>query len=71
MWYEFPKDANTFDLDKQFMFGDKFLVAPKSSSPTAEHIVFHSPVNTQAYLPVGVNWYYYWSGQPVAGSTTL
>jgi len=62
MWYEFPKDANTFDLDRQFMFGDKFLVAPKSSSPTAEHIVFHSPVNTQAYLPVGVNWYYYWSG---------
>jgi alpha-glucosidase (family GH31 glycosyl hydrolase) len=71
MWYEFPKDLNTFGLDKQFMFGDKFLVAPKTSAPTQEHIDFHSPVNTQAYLPVGTNWYYYWSGQPVAGSTDL
>jgi len=23
------------------------------------------------YLPVGVNWYFYWSGQPVAGQATM
>ena len=67
MWYEFPQDTNTFSLDMQFMFGEKFLVAPKISPPTQEHIDFHTPVNTTVYLPIGVNWYYYWSGQPIAG----
>lgn len=61
----------TFTLDKQFMFGDKFLVAPKTSAPDEEHIVFHTPIDTPVYLPNGVNWYYYWSGQPVAGSATM
>ena len=29
MWYEFPTDANTFDITDQFMFGDAILVSPK------------------------------------------
>lgn len=71
MWYEFPKDTNTFSLDMQFMFGDKFLVAPKITSPTEQHIDFHTPVITSVYLPVGVNWYYFWSGQPIAGQSDI
>jgi alpha-D-xyloside xylohydrolase len=71
MWYEFPQDAATFSLDQQFMFGDKFLVVPKTSAPTQENLVYHSAIDTPVYLPNGINWYYYWSGQHVAGSTVL
>ena len=71
MWYEFPQDEMTFSLDKQFMFGDKFLVAPKATAPDEEHIVYHTQIDTPVYLPNGVNWYYYWSGQIVAGQSTI
>jgi alpha-glucosidase (family GH31 glycosyl hydrolase) len=53
------------------MFGDKFLVAPKAETPTANVLKFHAPVDVSVYLPVGVNWYFYWSGQPVAGQATM
>ena len=29
MWYEFPEDPLTFDIETQFMFGSSILVAPK------------------------------------------
>lgn len=67
MWYEFPQDLGTFSLDKQFMFGDKFLVAPKFTPPTQQHTIFHTPIDVSVYLPEGTNWYYFWSGQPVPG----
>ena len=46
MWYEFPQDENTFGLDQQFMFGESFLVAPKTSPPSSQHITYHAPVPT-------------------------
>ena len=52
------------------MFGDKFLVAPKIAQPSAEHITYHTSVDVSVYLPVGTNWYYFWSGQPVPGEET-
>jgi len=53
------------------MFGDRFLVAPKAETPTENVRKFHAPVNVEVYLPVDVNWYFYWSGQPVAGQSTI
>lgn len=70
MWYEFPKDEQTFGLDKQFMFGDKFLVAPKTSSPNEMHIAFHQAVQVPVYLPQSTNWYYFFSGQLIKGQPT-
>jgi alpha-glucosidase (family GH31 glycosyl hydrolase) len=52
------------------MFGDKFLVAPKIAQPSIEHIIYHTSVDVPVYLPVGTNWYYFWSGQPVPGEAT-
>ena len=62
MWYEFPQDTNTFSLDQQFMFGESFLVVPKTAAPDLEHIEYHTPTNTPVYLPDGTFWYYYSSG---------
>lgn len=70
MWYEYPTDPNTFGLDQQFMFGDSFLVAPKTSAPSAAHITYHAPVSTTVYLPPANNWYYFNSGMMLAGSNT-
>lgn len=28
LWYKYPKDANTFGIDLQFLFGDSILVSP-------------------------------------------
>lgn len=71
MWYEFPSDRMTFGLDMQFMFGDSILVAPKFGEPTTNNIVFHAPFYVTVYLPYGHNWYYFWSGQPVAGAHNI
>lgn len=49
------------------MFGSQFLVCPKISPPTQEQIDYHTATNVTCYLPDGVNWYYYWSGQPIMG----
>ena len=57
MWEEFPKDTATFGLQKQFMFGSDFLVAPKmDSQPTAI-----TPVDV--YLPPSEDWYNFYSKQ--------
>jgi len=65
MWYEFPTDTATFDLDQQFMFGSSILVAPKTTAPSAEHITYHAPVTTNVYLPGPTYWYYFYSGMMV------
>lgn len=68
MWYEFPQDTMTFLLDQQYMWGESFLIAPKTTPPDEDHIDFHTSIETPVYLPNGTYWYYYWSGQPIAGS---
>ncbi|CAD7696507.1 unnamed protein product [Ostreobium quekettii] len=48
MWYEFPNDPNTFDLQEQFLFGPAVLVRP----------VMEPGVQSVAvYLPPGSVWY--------------
>jgi alpha-glucosidase len=68
MWYEFPKDISTFELDRQFMFGDSLLVAPKIFPARAD---LHAPVATSVYLPEASNWFYYYSGKLVEGSSKM
>ena len=50
-WYEFPKDENTFGLERQFMLGDSLLVAP----------VLDSDNSVKWYLPKSARWYNYWT----------
>lgn len=44
MFYEFPKDAVCWDLQDQYMFGDKYLVAP---------ILHLNQFEREVYLPEG------------------
>lgn len=44
MFYEFPEDARCWELEDQYMFGDKYLVAP----------IFHlNQFEREVYLPIG------------------
>ncbi|OJT01982.1 hypothetical protein TRAPUB_7516 [Trametes pubescens] len=42
LWYQFPKDANTFAIDTQFLFGDSILVSP---------VVEENVTSVRAYYP--------------------
>ena len=57
MFYDFPKDANTWELKDQYMFGPDILVAP----------VVEPDVSTRTvYLPEG-NWKHLFTGEEFTG----
>ena len=57
MFYEFPNDSECWKLSDQYMFGDKYLVAP---------ILEAGAESRELYLPVG-NWKNIHSGEIISG----
>ena len=57
----YQQDANTLNLDDQFMIGDDLLAAPVLSPGKASRLV---------YLPKG-GWYDYWTGKKYSGGITV
>jgi alpha-glucosidase len=57
----YPADANTHNLDDEFMIGDDLLVAPVVKPDVTRRLV---------YLPKGV-WYDYWTNKKYVGGTTF
>ena len=53
MFYNFPKDNNTYALTEQFMIGDGLMVCPVMVQELEDNIV-----TTNAYFPTGT-WYTY------------
>jgi len=61
MFYEFPEDARCWELEDQYMFGDKYLVAPILTLGQRERNV---------YLPAG-DWKNIFENRIFAGGRTL
>lgn len=61
MFYEFPEDARCWELEDQYMFGDKYLVAPILTLGQRERKV---------YLPAG-DWKNIFENRIFAGGRTL
>ena len=61
MWYEFPQDVHTFDLDFQFMFGSNILVAPKIGQPRPHMASLGGTSPVEVYLPPNEEWYDFYS----------
>lgn len=61
MFYEFPKDPKAWELSDQYMFGDKYLVAP---------ILYAGQTERSVYLPEG-NWQNYFTGELYKGGQTI
>ncbi|XP_066934983.1 lysosomal alpha-glucosidase-like [Clytia hemisphaerica] len=55
LFFQFPKDANTYGVDAQFMWGDGLMISP---------VVSQGAGNVNAYVPAG-RWYEYYAGTPV------
>jgi alpha-D-xyloside xylohydrolase len=62
LFYEFPADAHSWDVEDQYMFGPDLLVAP-----VMEAGVTKRPV----YLPAGARWTNAWTGQVFDGGKTI
>jgi alpha-D-xyloside xylohydrolase len=54
-------DANTFNLQHTYFFGNEFLVAPMITPDASSR---------QVYLPAG-QWFDFWTNQPQAGARTI
>lgn len=61
MFYEFPEDEKCWELDDQYMFGDKYLVAP---------ILRLNQFEREVYLPAG-DWKLTSTGETYAGGQTV
>lgn len=62
MGIAYPQDENTHNIKDQFMFGRNILVAPVASAGAESRKV---------YLPEGNGWTDVWTGECVAGGTTV
>ncbi|MFC3550518.1 TIM-barrel domain-containing protein [Lysobacter cavernae] len=62
LFMDFPQDANTRDIDDEYLFGPAFLVAPVSEFKATQRAV---------YLPAGSDWYDFYSGKKVAGGQKI
>jgi alpha-glucosidase len=60
--YQFQSDLNTHNVQDQFMFGDSMMMAP---------IVYQGATSRNVYLPAGVKWVDYWTGQEYDGGQTI
>ncbi|MCP4136007.1 MAG: alpha-glucosidase [bacterium] len=56
----FPEDNNTYDLNKQFMLGSEFMIAP---------VFDKKGTQVSIYLPAG-KWVHLWSGEVYGSETT-
>jgi alpha-glucosidase len=60
--FEFQGDQRTYDIEDQYMFGDRIMVAP---------ILDQGKERRRVYLPRGARWVDYWTGQTYAGGRYL
>lgn len=72
--FDFPDDPAVHDLKDQFMFGPAFLVCPVTTpmyyGPGSAALT-DVPQTRPVYLPVGTDWYDFWTGRRHAGGQTL
>lgn len=62
LFYEFPKDTNTYNIEFEYMFGDDMLVVP---------IVERGQKEIDIYLPSGEKWYNFYTNYIYDGGTSI
>lgn len=72
--FDFRTDPATYNIADQFMFGPAFLVNPvtKPMYFAADSTAIDGvPKTRPVYLPVGNDWYDFWTGQRYVGGQTI
>lgn len=62
LFFNFPDDPTSYDVEDQFMFGADLLIAP---------ITEEGAVSRKVYLPAGADWVEAWSKQEYMGGQIL
>ena len=78
---DFPSDKNALDINDEFMFGKSLLVSPVTNpmyvKPSVNgrdtiQVEYFNPIKSkETYLPVGVDWYDFWTGEKIAGGNKV
>ncbi len=70
---DFPEDKQVLDINDQYMFGKSLLVCPITkpmySKETKED--FSTVRTRELYLPIGADWYDFWTGEKYPGGQTV
>lgn len=62
VFFDFPDDPETAEVEDQFLFGPDLLVAP---------ITQYAVRNRQVYLPTGAEWIDAWTGRRLSGGQAV
>jgi len=62
LFYEFPTDEYSWEIDDQYMFGPDILVAP---------VIYEEQYEREVYLPAGTNWTNVWSNKKFMGGQKI
>jgi len=70
---DFAQDKQALDINNQYMFGKSILVCPVTKSLYSKNAKedFSSIKTTDLYLPKGVNWIDFWTGEKLIGGQTV
>ena len=72
---DFPEDKNVYDLNSEYLFGKSILVAPVTTSMYYDNDkkvnTFDKTGSQKVYLPKGIKWVDFWTGQSFEGGQTV
>ena len=62
LFYDYPEDTASWDIEDEYMFGPDILVAPVTESRQSER---------EVYLPKGSTWTNAWTGETIEGGVRI
>src|SRR5690606_12324344 len=70
---DFANDKRALNINDEFMFGKSILVCTvtKSMYNNDEQADFNKIESRELYLPAGVNWFDFWTGEKIAGAQPI
>ncbi len=70
---DFAHDPKALDINDEFMFGKSILVCPVTKSMYTKDgdANFEEVRSRELYLPEGVNWIDFWTGEKIEGGKTI
>jgi alpha-D-xyloside xylohydrolase len=78
---DFPKDKNALDINDEYLFGKSILVSPVTRAMYIKPVIngrdtsnaedFSTIKTKETYLPAGTDWYDFWTGEKLAGGSTV
>jgi alpha-D-xyloside xylohydrolase len=72
--FDFRADLATYNIADQYMFGPAFLVNPVTEPMyfmAGSQIINDAPKSRRVYLPMGSDWYDFWTGQRYTGGQII